>query len=391
MPPPVLIRKVRSAFYHAGEAWKRMESAREAAKKQRAFDLWLNRLRRHPPDVLVGGNFVDFGGCRHHMHALERFSSLTVALAPSDEALTVLSPHHFTVDFRQQFLDFNPKGIRVAHSHVFPWFIEWSQKQRKSGIRWVHTYHLNYFPEHANGDLLPWQKEINDALLNVACHADVRLSVSRWQQSYLLKTHQIKTVYIPNGVDVGLCDQSDAARFRDSTGMTDFILYAGRNDPVKNPADFARLAARLPKLRFLMIGQGLSRDVLEKEWQVDVPPNLTIRGQASHAETLDAIAACSVLVVTSKREGLPTLVMEGMALGKPVVVPDEDGCMEAVGGGEFGFVYRQGDLDHLAALTLEALGDVNRHRKARQRVLEKYDWRVVIKKLDAIYRGEDCR
>ena len=49
-----------------------------------------------------------------------------------------------------------------------------------------------------------------------------------------------------------------------------------------------------------MMGQGLSNRVMESEWHATVPKNLAIWGEASHEETLDAIAACAVLVVTSK-------------------------------------------------------------------------------------------
>jgi len=244
-----------------------------------------------------------------------------------------------------------------------------------------------YFAQHGKNGLESWQQEINTSLLNEACHADIRISVSKWQQKDLLENHSIQTAYLPNGVDVALCDQGNPGRFRRKIGVTTlFILYVGRNDPIKNPADFVRLAQRLPGQKFVMIGHALTRKVLQKEWGVDVPGNLYVYGPASHAEVQDALAACSALVVTSKREGLPTLVLEAMAHQKPVVVPDEAGCMEAINQGEFGFIYRQNDIDHLVAVTEEALADRERCRWARQRILKEYDWRVVAPKLDAIYQ-----
>jgi glycosyltransferase involved in cell wall biosynthesis len=390
MPLPVLIRKFRSACYYAGEEWSRWQSARKAAQRQHSFDLWINELRKQPPEVLVGGNFVDLGGTRQHMHAIKKFSSYDVELAPSDKVMEVLSPHNVMRDFREQFLSFSPKGIRAVHSHVFPWFVEWCHHYQGQGARWIHTHHNWYYPEFGKGALDPWQEEFNKTFIFALSHADVCLSVSRWQQKFLRETYGLETHYIPNGVDVELCDRSDAARCFSRYGMKKFILYVGRNDPVKNPEDYVRLAARLPELNFLMIGQGLNREVLENEWELTVPRNLTVHGEATHQEVMDAIAACSVLVITSKREGLPTLVMEGMAHGKPVVVPDEDGCMEVIGGEEFGFIYEKGNLDHLAATTLNALADGSRRHRARQRIIEEYDWRVIIKKLDAIYRGDEC-
>jgi len=119
-----------------------------------------------------------------------------------------------------------------------------------------------------------------------------------------------------------------------------------------------------------------------------IPENLRVDGQGVHARVLDAVAACSVLVVTSKTEGMPTLVLEGMALRRPVVVPYVHGCAEAVGDERHGFIYRHDDLDDLVEKTLAALADRQRGQRARERVLAEYDWRVVAPKLDAIYRGE---
>jgi glycosyltransferase involved in cell wall biosynthesis len=112
-----------------------------------------------------------------------------------------------------------------------------------------------------------------------------------------------------------------------------------------------------------------------------------VLGRASPGEVQDALAACAALVVTSRREGLPTLVLEAMVHRKPVVVPAEAGCVEAVG--DCGSIYHPDDIADLAEQTLAALGDLGKSAKGRQRVLAEYDWRVVAQRLDAIYQGMD--
>ena len=352
------------------------------------FDLWLDQLNKFPPDVLVGANFADHGGVRHHIQAIQRYSSLHVDLAPSEELMQKLGTHHFTNEFHERFLSFNANGIKVVHSHVFPWFIEWCRERQKSGLRWIHTYHLNYYPEHETDDLKPWQKEINRSLIQVARHADLLLSVSKWQKDELREMHGIESQYLPNGVDIINCDAADKFRFVRKIGYENFILYVGRNDPVKNPSDFVLLAKALPGHRFVMIGGGLSRETLQTDWGLEVPGNLHVLGSLSHAGVQDAIAACSVLIVTSKKEGLPTLVMEGMAHRKAVVVPDEAGCMEVVADGEFGLVYEPENIDDLVQKTLIAKNDRIIGDLARERVLNEYDWRRVSPKLDSIYKNE---
>ena len=360
------------------------------ARKERVFRNWLRDLTANPPSGLLGANFAKHGGIRNHIRAIQNHSALRIELAPPESVMQSLATGDLTKTFLEAFFEFHPKGIRFLHSHVYPWFIQWCHHQQKQhGTRWIHTHHNWYYPEFGREVLEPWQEEFNEQFLFALRHADVSLSVSRWQQTFLRETHGLETQYVPNGVDVTICDRAVATRCHRKTGLLDFVLYVGRNDPVKNPADFVKLAVNLPKQQFLMLGQGLSNATLLNEWGVSVPANLKVMGEATHQETQDALAACSALVVTSKREGLPTLVLEAMTHGKPIVVPDEDGCLEAIGHGDFGFSYRHGDIDQLAATTIEASLDKTRCRRAPQRIAEEYDWRVVARKLDHFYEGKN--
>ena len=377
------IEGYRRRFVHE---WSQWQARRECGRRRLAFQQWLAHLRSSPPQVLVGANFAEYGGVRGHLQAIKRYSKHDVQLAPPENLLHRIGTHSFTNEFREDFLDFPAKGVRVAHSHVYPWFIEWCQHHQKNGLRWIHTSHLNYYPEHGtNGEVEPWQQQINDAMLNQARFADVCLSVSKWQVVELRKQHGIEARYLPNGVDVAFCDQGRADRFRKKHRLGKFILYVGRNDPVKNPQEFVELARRLPDLVFVMIGGGLSSETLATIDEPILPANLKIIGGVSPLDVQDALAACSVLVVTSKREGLPTLVLEAMAHGKQLVVPEELGCMEAIRHGQYGEVYNPDDLDDLTSKVLRTFQTNNRNHCARQRILEEFDWLVVAPQLDRIY------
>ncbi|MFO1000095.1 MAG: glycosyltransferase family 4 protein [Planctomycetaceae bacterium] len=366
--------------------WSQWQDRRDRSRRQVAFQRWLSQLQSSPPQVLLGANFAEYGGVRGHIQAIQRYSKLDVQMAPPENLLHQIGTHSFTNDFRADFLNFPAKGIKVAHSHVFPWFIEWCLQHQKNGLRWIHTYHLNYYPEHGkSGEVEPWQQQINEAMLNQARFADVCLSVSKWQVKELRDRHGIESRYLPNGVDVAFCDQGRADRFRKKHRLDRFVLYVGRNDPVKNPQEFVELARRLPDVVFVMIGGGLSSETLATTQDLMLPANLKIIGGVSPLEVQDALSACSLLVVTSKREGLPTLVLEAMAHGRQLVVPDESGCMEAVGNGQYGQIYRRGDLADLVKRVSTTLETGDRNIDARQRVLAEYDWVVVAPQLDQFY------
>ena len=347
---------------------------------------WIKSLKNKSGDVLIGGNFAKSGGVRNHILAINKYSKLGVELVPNNKLIEQFSGADFQKKYRDLFFNFKLEEGTILHSHVYPWYIEWCKEKQKQGHYWIHTYHLPYFPEHAsNKTMKKWQDNINKALENEACDADVKLSVAKWQQKFLKETKNIDTLYIPNGVDVGLCDKGDSDIAFKKLGFKDYILNVSRHDPVKNPAEFVLLAQSMPDYNFVIIGDYLTRELFKEHYTIVAPKNLTILGKMSQLEIQHFISASSILVSTSKREGLPTLVLEVMAQSKPVVVSNEPGSMEAIDHGKYGYFYELGDIEDLKNQTLLAIENTIKPVKARQKVLEEYDWRVVIKKLDKIY------
>jgi glycosyltransferase involved in cell wall biosynthesis len=365
--------------------WRMLLQKSRANREKRHYKSWIKQLLSNPPEVLLGPNFSTFGGVKHHIEAITRHSNLRTELAPNSSVRRYLEPYHFTDVFGEHFSRFVPQRTKIVHSHVFPWFMNWCSNCSQNGIAWIHTYHLNYFPEHAVGPLSEWQLQVNEAATTVAKNATIRISVSKWQVEYFRSQFGIDSVYIPNGVDVALADSANPKRFTKRLGQTDFVLYIGRDDPVKNPAEFIRLANAVPERLFVMIGAGLSPQTITEKYNLPVPPNLMVIGALTQQQTQDAIAAASAIVVTSYREGLPTLVMEAMAANKPIIVPNEAGCMEAIGEGECGFIYNLGDIDDLARQLELSFKKPQVASRGRTRVLREYDWRVVASHLDKLY------
>lgn len=57
---------------------------------------------------------------------------------------------------------------------------------------------------------------------------------------------------------------------------------------------------------------------------------------------------CSVYVLPSYREGTPRTVLEAMAMGRPIITTDTNGCRETVIDGESGYLVPVGDRELLA-------------------------------------------
>ena len=380
----IFIRKIKSGIFHFYVFVKKIETNTQAYFAEKSVSKCLSKINKDSPKVLIGANVLKPNGVDFHMHAIQELSQRDICLIPSDSILKKISFNDF---FKNHIDKINPLSNSTLHSHVYPNYINWchEQKSKNPNIKWIHTYHAHYFPEYSEGDFLDWQKEFNKVFIEVASKADVKISVSKWQQKLYKEKFNIDTLYIPNGVDVVKCDMANADVFYKKYGLKNFILNVSRHDPVKNPKEFVLLAQSMPKYNFVIIGNGLTKELFKKHYCISKPKNLSILGKMSQIEVQHAIAASSCLVSTSKKEGLPTLVLEGMAQSKALVVSNEPGSMEAIDHGKYGYFYELGNIQDLKNQTLLAIEDTIKPVKARQRVLQEYDWRVVIKKLDRFY------
>lgn len=336
--------------------------------------------------VLTGLTFSNVGGLAIHIHEIARRSTFKPSILPLPSVLNrILNWNKGSLFFN--YLDKYQSRLkfRIFHSHVDPWFISICRNAHSNGAKWVHTYHTLYFEKDWDNGLEPWQQETNKALIEVAKLADIRISVSKWLKQHLAERYGIDTIYIPNGVNVEKCDKSDPNRFLLKSSFRDFILFASGIEEIKNPLDYVKLANALPDYQFVMIGPGLSTDALISKYEISIPDNLFISGHMAHEELLDVLAACRVFVITSKSEGLPTLLMEAMALQRTVVGCDTYGTNEVIGSDEFGYIYDHTSLDDLVQKTRLAWNDTKKGVRARQKILENYDWKVVIPQIDKVY------
>jgi glycosyltransferase involved in cell wall biosynthesis len=183
---------------------------------------------------------------------------------------------------------------------------------------------------------------------------------------------------VRNGVDTGLFlpgvlpDAVPGARRR--TGDGPVIGFAGRLVPQKRPQDFlamaARIAARHPHARFLVAGAGRRRPLYE---------HLAAKlGLADRVQFLGIVrdmrsfyASCDLLVLPSRSEGSPNVVLEAMAMKLPVVASDSTATREVVTHLRDGFLFPVGDIDKLTETVELALGTPDLSATLAARALRK--------------------
>ena len=126
----------------------------------------------------------------------------------------------------------------------------------------------------------------------------------------------------------------------------------------KGLEEFARAAKRVKKLypeaRFILYGypddhpDSINENEIISNWLNDF--GVEYFGYAENP--IDAIKECSVFVLLSYKEGTPRVVLEAMAMGRPIITTDAPGCRETVKNGVNGFlVPRFDDLEAANAMT----------------------------------------
>lgn len=139
------------------------------------------------------------------------------------------------------------------------------------------------------------------------------------------------------------------------------VLYVGNLGPAKGFDVFLKLADELVRrgardLEYVAVG--VKKD---EPWQEMASPavlqRLNVVGKLPHAEVLAELTAADILVLPSRQESLPNVMLEAFACSLPVVCTRVGGMPELVQDGVNGFVRESGDTAGLAEAVAQLAGD----------------------------------
>ncbi|MGG5289082.1 glycosyltransferase [Pseudomonas shirazensis] len=117
-----------------------------------------------------------------------------------------------------------------------------------------------------------------------------------------------------------------------------------------------------------------------------------ITGWISSAQVREELLGARALVLPSFAEGLPVVIMEAMALRRPVLTTYVAGIPELVRPGENGWLFPAGAVQELAAAMADCLGQPDEVLQrmgdaAHQRVLERHDIDTEAAKLASYFKA----
>jgi len=118
----------------------------------------------------------------------------------------------------------------------------------------------------------------------------------------------------------------------------------------------ARLRAQGRDFEIVLIGGGPLREAIEERiCQLDLGAHVKLAGWMTGPQVRHELLASRGLVLPSFAEGLPVVIMEALALRRPVISTYVAGIPELVRPGETGWLVPAGDVDELVAAMIQML------------------------------------
>ena len=187
--------------------------------------------------------------------------------------------------------------------------------------------------------------------------------------------------YVNNGVDVQQLQHIISEIPISSEGSSATVCTLGRITYQKNPKLFCKIAAALPQVQFIWIGDGELRNELTAE-------NITVTGWVKREEAIALCMKSQIFLLPSLWEGLPISLLEAMYMKKLVIVSDVIGNHDVVHNQVNGFVCNK--LDEYVASVQKGLqmdkDCLTYIEHAYQEILSEYSLDAMCRKYDEIYQ-----
>ncbi len=194
-------------------------------------------------------------------------------------------------------------------------------------------------------------------------------------------------------IEIVHCGVDDVFLRHEPTPVPDVprLVCVGRLCEQKGHLILVRAAARLMEegadFELVLCGDGeLRTDVEDLARRLGVLDRIRITGWIGNEEVRDEILAGRAMVLPSFAEGLPVVIMEALALGRPVISTYIAGIPELVVPGTSGWLVPSGDVEALTAAMRDALATSAARLTAmgkagRTRVVANHDAKIEAAKL----------
>lgn len=271
----------------------------------------------------------------------------------------------------------------LVHTHLFTGNLWGRLSARRRG--WPLVMSVQNIDSWIGG----WRALAERWLVNVA-RVTICVSESARDERLKFGLDPRRCRVIPNGSSRSPAPEKREVR-RALWGVPDGAFLVGnlaRCVEQKDPGlfvDIARAARKIrPEMRFVWIGGGDQLD----DWRRQGLEGIHFSGHDDDA--MGALAACDVVLSTSRREGSPLALIEAMRSGLPVLASDVPGNRELVGEADPSLLYARGDAAVVTGRLTAWMDDAPACRKLgdrlREMVEKKYSAEMMASAYHEVYR-----
>jgi len=207
-----------------------------------------------------------------------------------------------------------------------------------------------------------------------------------------------RVAYIPNGVERRFFG---VARRSYSRGETLRLLYAGtwldQRGIFYIRDAMLRLAPRIAGLKLTIAGPGAPADEILRFFGPELAAHIEVRPVIAAGSMQELYAEHDIFVFPSMMEGLPSVLLEAMASGMPVITAETCGMPDMVQDGFNGLLVPPAD-DVALEKAISRLAESEELRErlgcAAQESMKRYEWSSAAEKLEELFfrvvRAEDA-
>ena len=168
--------------------------------------------------------------------------------------------------------------------------------------------------------------------------ADAIIAVSRAVAAVLTTdgVEASRIAVVPDGTDLHREIEPASSMTLASLGVAlpnALVVQVAQLVPHKDPLNFVRAVAvaqrRIPRLQALLVGDGALRSAAEAERaSLDLTSTLHLTGYRPDADSL--LAAANVVVLSSREEGMGSVLLDALVLGKPIAATHAGGIPDVI-------------------------------------------------------------
>ncbi len=213
-------------------------------------------------------------------------------------------------------------------------------------------------------------------------------TLSRLKAKYPKLTNRMHLVYA--GIDTDLFKPIPKREARRKLNLREdgkIILYAGRLVNEKRVDIILKAYKEIEngstEASLIITGEGQQKPHLRALASDLKLVRITFRPVAPKSELPLLLCAADLTVIASKKEGLPTIAMESLACGTPVVSTPVGIVPEIIKDGVNGHIVT--DISNLARIIGKALATSSNMSKNCPESVRRFSWDIVVKEVMAVY------